>query len=117
MNEITKISNAIESVFGFSYSKFTSKSRERNYYYARLIFFGLCRKHGYSLELIAMLLNPDHTTAFRLNQSFDDELKFNQDFKSLNEKVLAAFGNNNPDGYLSEKDCTLIINMLRNNQL
>lgn len=117
LNDITEISNAIECVFGFSYSKFTSKSRERNYYYARLIFFGLCRKHGYSLDLIAMLLNRDHTTAFRLNQNFDDELKFNQNFKSLNEKVLAVFNNNKPGHFLSEKECALIINKLRNNQI
>lgn len=116
LNDITEISNAIECVFGFSYSKFTSKSRERNYYYARLIFFGLCRKHGYSLDLIAMLLNRDHTTAFRLNQSFDDELKFNQDFKALNEKVLDVFNNNIPGHFLSEKECVLKINQLRNSK-
>lgn len=117
LNDITEISNAIECVFGFSYSKFTSKSRERNYYYARLIFFGLCRKHGYSLDLIAKLLNRDHTTAFRLNQNFDDELRFNQDFKALNEKVLDVFNNNIPGHFLSEKECALIINKLRNNQI
>lgn len=116
LNDITEISNAIECVFGFSYSKFTSKSRERNYYYARLIFFGLCRKHGYSLDLIAMLLNRDHTTAFRLNQNFDDELKFNQDFKALNEKVLDVFNNNIPGHFLSEKECVLKINQLRNSK-
>lgn len=116
LNDITKISNAIESVFELSYSKFTSKSRERKRYFARLIFFGLCRKHGFPFELIATLLNRDHTTIYHLKQNFDDELKFNQDFKSLNEKVLAVFNNNKPGRFLSEKECALKINQLRNNK-
>jgi hypothetical protein len=116
LNGITKISNAIESVFDLSYSKFTSKSRERNRYFARLIFFGLCRKYGFSLELIAILLNRDHTTAYHLIQNFDNELNFNKDFKTLNEKVLEVFNSSNPGCFLSEKECYLKINQLRNSE-
>lgn len=79
-----KIQIAIYEVMGISFNQLISRNRKRDYFYARMIFAFHCNNNGINpMEHIPF----DRTMLYHYLQKYNDEKKFNPNFRVLAEKV------------------------------
>ena len=95
---ISGVSVAIEKAIGVSFDSFTSKSRNRKLYFARLIFSSICTMNGIPLSVIEDILNRHKSTVSRLPLTVRNELNLNKEFSSLHRMAEEAY----KDGLLTD---------------
>lgn len=83
---IHMIKHAIEVVTGMCFGSYTKKSRERTPYYARMIFINKVKDHCKFGE-ISKMVNRDHSTIIHCLKNYENEKKYNKEFRELVEKV------------------------------
>jgi hypothetical protein len=86
-NTILKIQNAIHEVTGMTFGEYTTKSRQRDSFFARMIFVHHCRRNKMKLADIATYVHRDHSSILHLLKKYDDETKYNPYFKVWAERV------------------------------
>ncbi len=88
---VASVKSALYQVTGLSFNEYTTKSRKRDAFFARMIFAKMCSDIMKPLE-ISKLINRDRTTVLHLLKIYDDEVKYNPNFRKLaesaNEKLL-----------------------------
>lgn len=85
---VQRIQEAIHEVMGLRFEDYTTKSRLRTFYFARIIFVNHCRKcENMTLAEIARLVCRDHTTLHHYINNFKDEIRYNPEFRELSERV------------------------------
>lgn len=86
--QLQKIKDAIQNVTGLRFEEYTTASRERNTFFARMIIINYCRlKEKMSLPEIARLVHRDHTTVMHCLKTYKDEVKYNFTFREIVRKV------------------------------
>ncbi|KAA6350926.1 Chromosomal replication initiator protein DnaA [termite gut metagenome] len=86
-NIVLRIQNAIHEVTGMTLREYTTKSRQRDAFFARMIFAYHCRKHNMKLTDIATHVHRDRSSMIHLFKKYDDETKYNPSFRVLAERV------------------------------
>lgn len=86
-SNILKIQNAIHEVTGMKFSEYTTKSRQRDGFFARMLFVYHCRRCKMKLTNIAKYVHRDHTSMLHLLKKYDDEVKYNPYFRVLAQRV------------------------------
>lgn len=84
---ILQIEGAIQEVTGLNLKEIRKESREQMSFFARMIFAFNCRKRRFKHDRIAEILNRDNTTVRHYLRKYDDEFKYNQEFREIAEKV------------------------------
>ena len=83
---VLKIQNAIHEVTGIHFNEYTTKSRKRDGFFARMLFAKHCSQRMKPME-IATMINRDRTTVLSLLKKYDDEVKYNPYFRVLAQRV------------------------------
>jgi hypothetical protein len=81
------LKRAIGRISGVSFSHMAGDDRARPYVYARMIFAHHLRQNGASVGVIAAELNRNHSTVTYYLRKFNDEMRFNQAFRRMVERV------------------------------
>lgn len=84
---VLKIQNAIHEVTGMKFNEYTTKSRKRDEFFARMLFVYHCRQHKMKLTSIAKYVHRDHTSMLHLLKKYDDETRYNPNFRVLAQRV------------------------------
>ena len=90
---ISKIQDAIHEATGLKFSEYTSKSRNGMLFYCRMIFAHHCRKLNMTLKAIATLVKRDHSSMAYVLKKYEDEVKYNPEFRAIAEKVNKILNN------------------------
>ena len=85
-DKIQQIKDAIRNVTGFSFQDYTAKGRKREVYFARLVFINQVAAFCNSKE-IGSLVNRDLTTVVRCLHNYQDELRYNKEFRTMVDQV------------------------------
>lgn len=85
--QVMRIQNAIHEATGMAFEQYTTKSRKREVFYARMIFAHHCKALKMSLSKIASIINRDRSTMRYLFSKYQDEMRFNPDFRKMAQKV------------------------------
>lgn len=86
-NEVFRIQNAIHEVTGMKFAEYITKSRKRDGFYARMLFVYHCRKAKMKLTQIAKFVHRDHTSMLHLLNKYEDDFRFNPQFRELATRV------------------------------
>jgi chromosomal replication initiation ATPase DnaA len=86
-NMVLNIQNAIHEVTGMTFGEYTTQSRKRDGFFARMIFVYHCRKKKMKLTDIATYVHRDRSSMLHLLKKYDDETKYNPHFKIWAERV------------------------------
>jgi hypothetical protein len=86
LNSVTKIKDAIHEVTGMKFNEYITKRRKRNGFYARMLFVHKCSENGMKITTISKLIQRDRTTVLYVLNKYDDEVKYNPEFRRLAEK-------------------------------
>lgn len=87
-DKLNKITAAIESVTSLKFCDYTSQSKRRDTYYARMLLANYLKKeHGMTAISIADLLNRDHATICCALAKYDDEYAYNKQFRDMANKI------------------------------
>jgi hypothetical protein len=86
-NTTLKIQNAIHEATGMTFGEYTTKSRKRDAFFARMIFAYHCRKNKMKLVNIATYVHRDRSSMYHLLKKYDDEAKYNPCFRTLTQRV------------------------------
>lgn len=70
-------------------NNFREKSNKRAYLFPRMIVAYHLRKQGWIISDIGFILNRDRTTISYYLKKYDDEYRFNEDFRNLADEILA----------------------------
>lgn len=81
------IEAVVQEVTGFGIKQFGQKSRCRERCYARMIFVYHCREAKMRLATISKFVHRDHTTMIHYLNRYNDEIRFNKEFRDLASKV------------------------------
>lgn len=81
------IEDVVQEVTGFGIKQFGQKSRCRERCYARMIFVYHCREAKMRLATISKFVHRDHTTMLHYLNRYNDEIRFNKEFRDLATKV------------------------------
>lgn len=84
---VLRIQNAVHEATGMKFNEYTTKSRKRDGFFARMLFVYHCRRNRMKLVEIAKYVHRDHTSMLHLLKKYDDEIKYNPNFRVLAEKV------------------------------
>jgi len=84
---VTKIQHAIYEATGMKPDEYTGKSRKRDLFYIRMIFVYYCYRDGMRIADITKYVNRDRTTLIYLPKKFEDEKKYNDEFRNLAQRV------------------------------
>lgn len=84
---VLRIQNAVHEATGMKFNEYTTKSRKRDGFFARMLFVYHCRRNRMKLVEIAKYVHRDHSSMLYLLKKYDDEKKFNSNFRVLAEKV------------------------------
>ena len=84
---VLRIQNAIHEVTGLRLNQYATKSRKRDSFYARMLFVYHCRRLKMTLTQIAKHVHRDHSSMLHFLRKYDDDFKFNPQFRELAEKV------------------------------
>jgi len=77
-----KIKEAIFDVLGLKFEQYIKPSRNRDLFFARMIFVNYCREiENISLNAIGDMLNRDHTTVIHAIKTFKNEMHYNAVFR------------------------------------
>lgn len=85
---IHRIQDAIHEVMGLRFEEYTTRSRQMCTYFARMIFVNHCRENeNMMLPDIARIVCRDHKTMHRYINNFNDELKYNSEFREIVARI------------------------------
>lgn len=84
---VMEIQNAIHEVTGLRFQEYTTKSRKRNVFFARMLFVYHCRRNRLKLVEIAKYVNRDHTSMLHLLNKYNDEVRYNPNFRVMAQKI------------------------------
>lgn len=85
LNLITKTKDAIHEVTGLTFNEYSSKSRKRDGFYARMLFAHHCFENGIKISTVSELIQRDRTTVLYTLNKYYDEVKYNPEFRRLAE--------------------------------
>lgn len=85
LNSVTKIKDAIHEVTGLTFNEYSSKSRKRDGFYARMLFAHHCFENGIKISTVSELIQRDRTTVLYTLNKYYDEVKYNPEFRRLAE--------------------------------
>lgn len=85
--QVMRIQNAIHEATGLRFNQYISKCRKREYFYARMLFVYHCRQLKMTLTQIARYIHRDHSSMLHFLRKYDDDFKFNPQFRDLAIKV------------------------------
>ena len=88
------VEDAVQQVTGFSLKQFAQRSRCREMCYARMIFVYHCRRMKMRLVTISKFVHRDHTTMLHYLNKYNDEVRFNKEFRDLANKVVQKLKEN-----------------------
>lgn len=84
-----EIRNRVTDICGVDVGlNFTKKSNKRAYLYPRMIVAYHLRTQGWVYEDIAYMLNRDHSTVIYYLKKYDDEYRYNAEFRNLADEIL-----------------------------
>lgn len=81
------IEDVVQEVTGFGIKQFGQKSRCRERCYARMIFVYHCCEAKMRLATISKFVHRDRTTMLHYLNRYNDEIRFNKEFRDLASKV------------------------------
>lgn len=85
---VQRVENAIHETTGLLIKDYNQRSRNRLAYYSRLIFTYQCRVvANIPLLEIAKIINRDRSTIYQYPLNYQDEVKFNPNFRMLAQRV------------------------------
>lgn len=87
-----EIKQAIKDVTGVSFFEISGRSRKQQYVYARMLFARYCRAVGTSYSDIARAMNRDHSTVKFYLRRFDEDYRFNREFREIAERMHELLG-------------------------
>lgn len=70
-------------------NNFREKSNKRAYLFPRMIVAYHLRTQAWIISDIGFILNRDRTTISYYLKKYDDEYRFNEDFRNLADEILA----------------------------
>ena len=85
---------AIKDVTGVSFFEISGRSRKQQYVYARMLFARYCRAVGTSYSDIARAMNRDHSTVKFYLRRFDEDYRFNREFRGIVARVESTLSKN-----------------------
>ena len=88
------IKQAIKDVTGVSFFEISGRSRKQQYVYARMLFARYCRAVGTSYSDIARAMNRDHSTVKFYLRRFDEDYRFNREFRGIVARVESTLSMN-----------------------
>lgn len=91
--EFSKLTSAIKDVTGLDFSRYTDKSRERDKFYARMIFAYNLYRNWRRMDDIAKILNRNRSMAYYYIKKYPEEVKYNKEFRELAERVEERLNN------------------------
>lgn len=86
-NEIKKIEQAIERVTGLRLEDYSTGSRTRDVFDARVIFVHECTKLGMTVTAISKIVNRSRSTVMYAQSVYADNVKYDPDFREIAEEV------------------------------
>lgn len=84
---VLKIQEAIHETTGLKLSQYSTKSRKREGFYARMLFVHHCKRERMMLSDIAKYINRSYSAINHFLNKYNDEVKFNSEFRVLSEQV------------------------------
>jgi chromosomal replication initiation ATPase DnaA len=84
---VLRIQNAIHEATGMRINEYTTKSRKRDDFFARMIFAHHCRQNKMKMKVIANYIHRDHTSMLYLLKKYNDECRYNPHFRALAQRV------------------------------
>lgn len=85
--DILKIQQAIHEVTGMRLCEYNAQSRKIDGVFARMIFVFQCRRKKMKLKQIAKYIHRDHSTILHLLKKYDEEMKYNSQFRQMAKKI------------------------------
>lgn len=89
-----QIEDVVQEVTGYGLKQLSLRSRCREQCYARMIFVYHCRKARMRLAKISKFVNRDHTTVLHYLNKYEDDVKYNKEFRELAAKVAQKLEEN-----------------------
>lgn len=84
---VLRVETAIHEVTGLRLQQYSSRSRKRDGFFARMLFVYHCRREKMKLSDIAGWIHRDHSSMLHLMNKYNDEVRFNHFFASMAERV------------------------------
>ncbi|GAE14622.1 hypothetical protein JCM6292_785 [Bacteroides pyogenes JCM 6292] len=84
---VTRVQNAIHEVTGMQFNEYTTKSRKRDGFFARMLFVYHCRRNKMKLTQIAKYVHRDHSSMLHLLNKYEDDFKYNPQFREMATRV------------------------------
>lgn len=84
---VLKIENAIHEVTGLRLNQYSTKSRKRDGFFARMLFVHHCRREKMKLVDIAKYIHRDHSSMLHFLNKYNDEVRYNEFFRLMAERV------------------------------
>ncbi len=84
---VLRIQNAIHEVTGLRFNQYTTKSRKRDYFFARVLFVYHCRQLKMTLTQIAKHIHRDHSSMLHFLRKYREDYDYNPQFRELADKV------------------------------
>ncbi len=84
---VLRIQNAIHEVTGLRFNQYTTKSRKRGYFFARVLFVYHCRQLKMTLTQIAKHIHRDHSSMLHFLRKYREDYDYNPQFRELADKV------------------------------
>lgn len=84
---VLKIENAIHEVTGLRLNQYSTKSRKRDGFFARMLFVQHCRREKMKLVDIAKYIHRDHSSMLHFLNKYNDEVRYNEFFRLMAERV------------------------------
>lgn len=81
---VLRIQNAVHEATGMKFTEYTTKSRKRDGFFARMIFVHHCHANG--IDPMKYILR-DRTMIYHYLNQYHDETRYNPNFRVLAEKV------------------------------
>ncbi len=85
--EVLRIQNAIHEVTGLKFADYTTKSRKRDGFFARMIFVYHCRRCKMTLTKIAKYVHRDHSSMLHLLKKYQEDFDHTPQFREIATKV------------------------------
>lgn len=86
-NEVKNIEQAVQRVTGLRLEDYSTKSRAREVFDARVIFVHECTKTGLSVAAISKIINRARATVMYAQNVYADNVKYDPDFREIAEEV------------------------------
>lgn len=84
---VERIQNAVHEVTGLQLHEYNTKSRNRDGFFARMLFVQHCRRNNMKLVDIARYIHRDHSSILHFLRKYNDEVRYNDFFRAMAEQV------------------------------